>query len=229
MGTDFYPRLTAVIREPAVAVRIINEQIEIGILLTLPGLLATLALSDVVVRVLYSSQFLAAAQVLVWLVVGVFGRVLSWPLGYILLASGAGRWFAATGAVFFGAQAAMVTWLIPRAGVIGAAYAFAACYLLYTIGMTLLAGRLIGYRWSGAALRLLTAASAAMLVAVALKQILAPLPAALMGSVLALLVGFWCVRGIVCRVGANASWALRLKRLGGRGDGAEHPASGHDA
>lgn len=43
MGTDFYPRLTALIRDREAAVRAVNEQTEIGILLAVPWLLATLA------------------------------------------------------------------------------------------------------------------------------------------------------------------------------------------
>ncbi|TXK65582.1 oligosaccharide flippase family protein [Alkalisalibacterium limincola] len=43
MGADFYPRLTSVIHDRAAAMRAVNEQTEIGILLALPGLLGTLA------------------------------------------------------------------------------------------------------------------------------------------------------------------------------------------
>ena len=45
MGTDFYPRLSAVIDDRVAAIREINEQTEIGVLLALPGLLGTLALA----------------------------------------------------------------------------------------------------------------------------------------------------------------------------------------
>lgn len=93
MGTDFYPRLTAVIHDRETACRMVNEQVEIGILITLPGLLITIALANWIIPLLFSADFSAAAEVLVWMVVGVFGRVLSWPLAYIQLAQGAGRWF----------------------------------------------------------------------------------------------------------------------------------------
>jgi PST family polysaccharide transporter len=43
MGIDFYPRLTAAATNHEQASRLVNEQTEIGILLALPGLLATLA------------------------------------------------------------------------------------------------------------------------------------------------------------------------------------------
>jgi len=57
MGTDFYPRLVAVIDDRRTAAREINHQTEIGILLALPGLLATLVFAKWVVWLLYSSAF----------------------------------------------------------------------------------------------------------------------------------------------------------------------------
>ncbi|MEO7916645.1 MAG: O-antigen translocase, partial [Dokdonella sp.] len=96
MGTDFYPRLTAVIHDRVAAIREINQQTEIGLLLTLPGLLATVALAKWVLVALYTNKFTPAADVLVWMILGVFGRVLSWPLGYVQLALNAGKWYVTT-------------------------------------------------------------------------------------------------------------------------------------
>jgi PST family polysaccharide transporter len=91
MGADFYPRLTAAIHDRARAARIVNEQTEIGILLALPGLLAALAFAPLVIKLLYTPQFLPAAHLLPWMALGVFGQVVSWPLGFVQLALGASR------------------------------------------------------------------------------------------------------------------------------------------
>lgn len=203
MGTDFYPRLTAVIHDRRSAIRAVNEQTEIGILLALPGLLATLALAKWVIWILYSSAFAPAADILAWMVVGVFGRVLSWPLGYIQLALGAGRWFFATEVTFLAIQAALVSWLVPQHGPLGAAYAFAGCYVLYTVGMAWVGHRLIGFRWSADVVRTISVSMTLGLTALVANRLLPEFYAEIAGAVVALGGCIYCLRGLVRRTGPD--------------------------
>ena len=43
MGADFFPRLTAVARDKPESNRLVNEQVEVGMLVAGPGVLAMLA------------------------------------------------------------------------------------------------------------------------------------------------------------------------------------------
>jgi PST family polysaccharide transporter len=215
MGTDFYPRLTALIHDRESAAQAVNEQTEIGILLALPGLLVTLAFAKWVVWALYSARFAPAADVLAWMVLGVFGRVLSWPMGFIQLALGAGRLYMATEATFLAFQAVLVAWLVPRHGVIGAAYAFALCYFAYTIGMALLGYRLIGFRWSPEVVRMMWTSGALMATATAANRLLPDVPAMLVGGAIALVGGVWCMRGLAARLGPGHRWVRWVMRVPG--------------
>ena len=213
MGADFYPRLTSVIHDREAATRAVNEQSEIGILLAVPGLLAMLAFAQWIVWLLYSAKFAPAADVLVWMVLGVFGRVLSWPMGYILLALGASRWFMITEALFLAVQAALVFWLVPHWGVLGAAYAFAACYVLYTAGMAWLALRLIRFRWSTATVRIMLTAMLLVVLAFAINRTLQGWLAVACGAVITLAGGLWSLRGLAHRLGSEHKivyWVLRV-------------------
>jgi antigen flippase len=163
MGTDFYPRLTAVIEDREAAVRAVNEQTEIGILLALPGLLATLAFGPWILELFYSRKFLPAADLMPWFILGVFGRVVSWPLGFIQLAKGASRVFMLTETAFIALWLVLVLILVPRSGVVGAAYAFALIYFLHPLAMLGLSRYLIGFHWSRSVKKLL--ALSAMMVA----------------------------------------------------------------
>lgn len=215
MGTDFYPRLTALIRDREAAVRAVNEQTEIGILLAVPWLLATLAFAKWVVWALYSSAFAPAADVLVWMVPGVFGRVLSWPLGFVQLALGAGRWYMATAATFPASQVLLATWLVPRHGVIGAAYAFALCHLFYTMRMAWVGHRRTGFRWSAAVMRLMLVSGVLMGVAFTTNWVLPDAPAMVLGGVLALMGGAWSLRGLAVGLGAgHSAGVLNAARAG---------------
>ena len=201
MGADFYPRLTSVINDHAQARQAVNEQTEIGILLAVPGLLATLAFAPLAIAFFYSRAFAPAADVLVWMVIGVFGRVVSWPMGFIMLALGSGRWFVATESIFIAIQAALLYWLVPEFGVVGAGYAFALNYLLCTVGMLWVGHRLIGFRWSGEVVRLL-AGTTALVAAGLASTLLVPTP------------WRWFVGAGICMAGTLISARGLARRLG---------------
>jgi antigen flippase len=145
MGTDFYPRLTGVINDREAAVQAVNEQTEIGILLALPGLLATLAFGPWILELFYSKKFLPAAELLPWFILGVFGRVVSWPLGFIQLAKGASRVFMLTETTTIALWLFLVLVLVPPFGVVGTAYAFALVYAFYTLVMLGVSRHLTGF------------------------------------------------------------------------------------
>lgn len=216
MGVDFYPRLTALIRDHAAATRAVNEQTEVGILLALPGLLVLLALSKWVILLLYSTRFAAAADVLLWMALGVFGRVLSWPLGFIQLALGAARWFMATEAISLAIQVALVVWMVPRFGVVGAGYAFAASFAIYTAGMLWVARVLIGFRWSRAVWRIIPIAALFVLLAFASNRLVPGWYSVVAGAIIAVGGGIWCLRGLAARLGDRhrlVRWARRISIL----------------
>jgi PST family polysaccharide transporter len=93
MGTDFYPRLTATARDNNACNHLVNEQTQVGILLAAPGVIATLTLAPLVITLFYSAKFQQAVEVLRWLRLGMALRVISWPMGYIIIAKGARNLF----------------------------------------------------------------------------------------------------------------------------------------
>ncbi len=94
MGSDFYPRLTAVARDHAECNRLVNEQAQIGLLLAGPGVIATLTFAPLVIAMFYASTFAGAVEPLRWICLGMALRVVAWPMGYIVLAKGAKRHFS---------------------------------------------------------------------------------------------------------------------------------------
>src|SRR5581483_8800060 len=88
MGSDFYPRLTAVATDDAACNRLVNEQAEVGLLIAGPGVLATLTFAPLVLAVLYSTRFAGATEPLRWICLGMALRVVAFPLGYVILAKG---------------------------------------------------------------------------------------------------------------------------------------------
>lgn len=147
MGTDYYPRLTAVIHDYAATNRMVNEQTEVALLLAGPVLLAMLGLAPWIIELLYSSQFADAASVLRWQVLGDVLRVASWPLGFILLASGDGRAYMLTESLAVAVFAGL-TWVgLPLLGIEATGIAFVGIYIVYLPIIFLLARRRTGFAW----------------------------------------------------------------------------------
>ena len=148
MGTDFYPRLTAVATDNEACNRLVNEQAHVSILLAGPGLLATLTLAPLLITVLYSSEFHPAADLLRWLCLGMMLRIVSWPMGFIVLAKGARRIFFWTEVAATVVHVGLAWLLIPIWGIDGAGIAFVGLYLWHSGLIYVLGRRLSGFRWS---------------------------------------------------------------------------------
>ncbi|MBE3118942.1 MAG: O-antigen translocase [Candidatus Atribacteria bacterium] len=96
MATDYYPRLSAASASSNECSQLVNQQVEAGLLLAVPGVLFTLTFASLVIVILYSKEFLPAVDVLRWQVLGVLLQIITWPMGYILRARAAGKLFIAT-------------------------------------------------------------------------------------------------------------------------------------
>lgn len=148
MGTDYYPRLTAIIHDHIATNRMVNEQTEIALLLAGPVLLAMLGLAPWVIQLLYSSRFHEAADVLRWQILGDVLKVASFPLGFLFLAAGDGRTFFITESIGFSTFAAL-TWLaLPWLGIEATGIAFVGMYLVYLPMVYWLAQRRTSFRWT---------------------------------------------------------------------------------
>jgi PST family polysaccharide transporter len=154
MGTDFYPRLTAAAPDNAVMNKLVNEQTEIGILLALPGLVGTIVFAPIVMKVFYSAKFLAGAELLPWMVLGILFKIISWPMGFIQLAKGATRWFVASETLFGVSLGGLTFLLLKFKGLEGVAYSFALIYLFYIILMLYTSKKLSNFIWNQQNIRL---------------------------------------------------------------------------
>ena len=162
MGADYYPRLTAVASDNTSIHRMVNQQLQISILLALPGLAAMMIFAPLIIKIFYASSFEAAVPILRWCILGVLGRVLSWPMGFVMLAKGRGKVFFVT-EVFAGLiHLAGVFFFIRIWGLDGAGIAFMVLYAAYTALMLLVMRRLVGATWDRHTLKLAVMATTVM-------------------------------------------------------------------
>ncbi|WFU51593.1 O-antigen translocase [Sinorhizobium terangae] len=197
MGTDFYPRLTAVAQDDAECNRLVNEQAQISMLVAGPGLIATLTAAPLVIRLLYSPEFYAAVDMLRWICLGMMLRVIAWPMGFIVLAKGAKK-------VFFWVEVAAtlvhvgLAWLLVGAfGSAGAAAAFFGLYVWHGLLIYGIVRHLSGFRWSAANRKLALIYLPASGLVFGALFVLPPWPAAILGLMTATLSGAYALRRLI--------------------------------
>jgi len=197
MGTDFYPRLTAVCRDDAECTRLVNEQTQISLLLAGPGVIATLTFAPIVLHVFYSAEFESAVIILRWVCLGMLLRIAAWPMGYVVVAKGAQRTLILSEVVATIVHVGLAWLLVRKFGADGAGAAFCGLYACYTVLIYVIVRRLSGFRWSPENWRLglLLLAIAAFVFCVV--TFLPPLIGSLIGGGIAVAIGISCLRRLL--------------------------------
>ena len=147
MTSDFHPRLAAVINDKPAATQLVNEQTDVAVLLCAPVLLLVLGLAPWVVQLLYTAEFGPSVEILRWQLLGDALKVMSFPLGFVLLAAGRGKTFLLleiTGMAVF----VFITWLgLPIWGIEATGIAFLLMYVVYLPLVWRLSKNLINFKW----------------------------------------------------------------------------------
>jgi len=158
MVADYYPRLSGVINDKVAASRLVNEQTEIALLLSAPVFIAMIGLTPWIVHLLYSPEFAPTIEVLRWQILGDVLKVASWPLGFVILAAGAGKAFFWTETSVFLLMGGLIAGLVSSLGLKITGIAFLASYVYYLPLVYFLAWRRIQFVWSATNIKLLSAA-----------------------------------------------------------------------
>jgi O-antigen/teichoic acid export membrane protein len=148
MGTDYFPRLSAVNRDNVLVNKLVNEQTEVALLVAGPLIVAMLSFMNLVIVVLYSSEFTDTVHILHWQLTGTFLKVISWPIGFIILAKGRGGAFICSELASLIALVTPIVLFWDRFGIEVAGMAFLFMYICYLVIVSGIARWLSGFGWS---------------------------------------------------------------------------------
>jgi PST family polysaccharide transporter len=157
MGTDYYPRLTGTIHDREQAIRMVNDQTEMLLLLAGPVLLAMMTLAPWVIELLYAKSFAPATDVLRWQVLGDLVKVITWPMGFVVLAQGRGTMFIGTQLNWNVLYLAFLWFALPVLGLPAMGICFFLAYVAQVLVVRIAAGRLIGFKAEARNLKLFLA------------------------------------------------------------------------
>jgi len=197
MSADFYPRLTAVVGDHAECNRLVNEQAQISLLLAGPGVIATLTLAPLVLSLLYSTAFLEAVPILRWICLGATLQVVTWPMGFIIVAEGRQGIFLWSEVAYTILYIGIAWLLVGYAGVNGAGMAFFASYILHALIVYPIVRWRTGFRWSAANRRMGIAYLALIGLVFCGFQVLPFWLATTMGLVALILNTFFSIRVLI--------------------------------
>jgi O-antigen/teichoic acid export membrane protein len=209
MGADYYPRLTEVIHNKVAAVRLMNDQAQLGLAIGGPVLLLLIGLAPWVITLLYSSAFEPAVTLLQWQMVGNVFKLASWAMSFSIVAAARGKTFFLMELSFNIVFLSMVFVFLPRVGLEVTAYAFVLGYFVYLTIVYLLARSIHGFRWQALSLGLLglhTSLGLALLV----LALIAPLVAAMASPLLAAATGLFGLRVVLSKVGKHGRLPTQL-------------------
>lgn len=194
MGTDFYPRLTAVCEDNRECNRLVNEQAQISLLLAGPGLMATLTAAPLLMVLFYSSEFQAAADLLRWICLGMMLRIASWPMGFIIVAKGAQNIFFWTEVAATVVHVGLAWLFVSLFGLTGAGIAFFSLYVWHTALTYVITRTMSGFRWSAANLGLGSLFLAASAVVFSVFYLLPLAQAVPIGALVSVASGVYSLR-----------------------------------
>lgn len=212
MGADYYPRLTEVIHDRAAAIRLMNDQAQLGLAIGGPIILLLIGWAPWVIGLLFSAEFGPAVTLLQWQTVGNLFKLASWSLGFAIVAQGRSNIFML---LQINWNAIFLVTLLPflsTYGIRAAGPAFALACILQSLVVLLIVRSVIGFRWQSLSLGLLLL-HGILAVALLALALTAPLAGALAAFVLALATGLFGLRVVLAKIGPSGRLASRLTRF----------------
>jgi PST family polysaccharide transporter len=203
MGADFYPRLTAIANDDSECNRLVNEQAHVSLLLAGPGVIATLAFAPLVIAVFYTSKFQGAVEILRWLCLGMTLRVISWPMGIIIVAKGVQNLIIFSELAWTFVYLGLAWICVSTFSLEGAGIAFFGSYIFHVAIIYAIVRRLSGFSWSSANMKTSCLFLTLITVIFCSFYIFPPLWAMGVGALAVLLSGIYSIQVLLNLISMN--------------------------
>lgn len=147
MGTDYFPRLSAVNEDNKLIIKFVNDQAEIAILILSPIMILLLSTIPLIIKILLTTDFNSIIGLVQFALLGVLFKAASWAIGFIFLAKGDKKIFFLTEMIFNIIMLSSNIICYYYFGLIGIGYAFLLSYLIYFVIIYLVAKSKYNFRF----------------------------------------------------------------------------------
>ena len=138
MGTDYFPRLSAISDDILKIRKSVYEQAIIGVLLITPIIVVFLALAPIIIKILYSKDFLPILAMISWGILGMLFRLVSWSMGYIIIAKGDSKVFIKTAIGFNALQLLLCVLGYTYGGLEGLGFSYLIHFIVHFFSIKLI-------------------------------------------------------------------------------------------
>lgn len=130
---EYYPRLSQVSSSQKRTSIFVSHEISIMLWILLPVIAIFIASSELIISLLYSSEFLLITPFVVWAVIGTIFRAISWCMAYVILTRGDGKVYLVTESLSAITCITLNILAYDHWGLEGLGFAYMAWYIIYTI------------------------------------------------------------------------------------------------
>ncbi|WP_289665856.1 oligosaccharide flippase family protein [Flavobacterium panacagri] len=145
MSTDYFPKLSAINTDNEKVRESVEQQAYVSVLIIMPIIVLFLALSPLIIKIIYTSKFYEIIPMINIGILGMLFRAVSWSMGFILIAKGDSKMFVKTAIGF------NVLFLILNVlgyyfgGLEGLGISFTFYFFIHFIGLKLITQKRYGF------------------------------------------------------------------------------------
>lgn len=133
IGTEYYPRLARVCHSRWRTRLFVSQEINIALNVLAAIIAVFLLLRQVVVGILYSSDFYAIIPFVSYASIGIVFQAISWCMAYVIIAKGKGKTYIVTECLSTAIGLVLNVVFYNYAGLAGLGWAYAVWYMFYTV------------------------------------------------------------------------------------------------
>lgn len=133
IAMEYYPRLSQVIKSNRRTSTFVSHEMSVALWVMLPVIAIFISANELIISLLYSSDFLAAQPFVVWATTGTIFRAISWCMAYVILARGDGKIFLFTESASAVTCITLNIFAYRHWGLEGLGMAYVAWYIIYTL------------------------------------------------------------------------------------------------
>ncbi|SMO96769.1 O-antigen translocase [Gracilimonas mengyeensis] len=191
MGIDFMPRLMKVIDSEKRMNTLINEQMELGLLVSSIGIIFVLFFAPLILQVLYSKSFVVGEEIIRWQILGVSLRVLGFPFSHTIMAREKPIIYVLVQSLFSVSDYLLIIFFSNLYGFDGLGINYFIAYLLYLSVTGVICYKMFSYKPSMLLLRIILIVYSIILGSWIVTDIYSGIYINILGIIVLLVMSWW--------------------------------------